>query len=410
MTATRGLRSQFDRHVSDRPMDAATLAVRLGHRRHRLSDAVSVVLIVVVLVSSFAIPAVHAQASTITSTGSTGLPGIPLATPVIIHPRLISAYAALLAAAMLSLLYLYRGRSFVVYWIGSWLLVAAGLGVVAAFVLRLDIGQRADRPRAAVHRIRSGIDALVGRVVPASSGPLGWATHYCDVCGSAVVSRRTLCGAAIDRHPHRHAGDGGLLAWSGVGYLHLAQQVRSAGALVMGVGLTLIACESYHRERDVALHRPGPWSALVRVHRDHHAVRRTRHAHPRLRGHDRRASPRQSSVLPVRTKKSATGDHRCADRLSQPPLLRLKWSGASWSAIAATGPRLSVVFIDVNHFKRLNDSLGHDRGDAVLWMIGNLLQRSGPPIGLCRSAGEATSSCCCLSCGESRRPEPRPPA
>jgi diguanylate cyclase (GGDEF)-like protein len=38
------------------------------------------------------------------------------------------------------------------------------------------------------------------------------------------------------------------------------------------------------------------------------------------------------------------------------------------------GTALSVVFIDVNHFKRLNDSLGHDRGDAVLWMIGNLLR------------------------------------
>src|SRR5262249_29380581 len=35
---------------------------------------------------------------------------------------------------------------------------------------------------------------------------------------------------------------------------------------------------------------------------------------------------------------------------------------------------LSVVFFDVNHFKRLNDTLGHDRGDAVLWMIGALLR------------------------------------
>ena len=38
------------------------------------------------------------------------------------------------------------------------------------------------------------------------------------------------------------------------------------------------------------------------------------------------------------------------------------------------GTPLSVVFIDVNHFKRLNDTLGHDRGDAVLWMIGDLLR------------------------------------
>ena len=59
------------------------------------------------------------------------LPGIPLAAPVIIQPRVMSSYAALLAAAMLSLLYLHRGRAFVVYWIGSWLLVSAALGLVA---------------------------------------------------------------------------------------------------------------------------------------------------------------------------------------------------------------------------------------------------------------------------------------
>jgi diguanylate cyclase (GGDEF)-like protein len=38
------------------------------------------------------------------------------------------------------------------------------------------------------------------------------------------------------------------------------------------------------------------------------------------------------------------------------------------------GTPMSVVFIDLNHFKRLNDTLGHDRGDAVLWIIGNLLK------------------------------------
>jgi diguanylate cyclase (GGDEF)-like protein len=36
---------------------------------------------------------------------------------------------------------------------------------------------------------------------------------------------------------------------------------------------------------------------------------------------------------------------------------------------------LSVVFVDVNHFKRLNDTLGHDVGDKVLKAIGELLRR-----------------------------------
>jgi diguanylate cyclase (GGDEF)-like protein len=36
---------------------------------------------------------------------------------------------------------------------------------------------------------------------------------------------------------------------------------------------------------------------------------------------------------------------------------------------------LSVVFVDVNHFKQLNDTFGHDTGDTVLKAIGKLLRR-----------------------------------
>jgi diguanylate cyclase (GGDEF)-like protein len=34
-----------------------------------------------------------------------------------------------------------------------------------------------------------------------------------------------------------------------------------------------------------------------------------------------------------------------------------------------------VVFVDVNHFKQLNDTLGHETGDEILKMLGALLRR-----------------------------------
>ena len=59
------------------------------------------------------------------------LRSIPGLGPVAIHPRVLSAYGALVTAGMLSLLYLYRGRSFIVYWMGAWIFAAAALGLAS---------------------------------------------------------------------------------------------------------------------------------------------------------------------------------------------------------------------------------------------------------------------------------------
>src|SRR5687768_7534282 len=68
------------------------------------------------------------------------LRSIPTPVPLTLRPRVFGGYGALVTAAMLTTLYLYRGRAFIVYWIGSWLFVGASLILLAQGYEDLRVG------------------------------------------------------------------------------------------------------------------------------------------------------------------------------------------------------------------------------------------------------------------------------
>jgi diguanylate cyclase (GGDEF)-like protein len=292
---------------------------------------------------------------------------------VTIHPRLISAYAALLAAAMLSLLYLYRGRGFVVYWIGSWLLVAAALGIVArsyadATLSHVLTGLALLFTVFAAGLMRLSVESFPEhsvrwdgrRLMAMSTAALWFLVAPFVVPLSTIVFSGTIATAA-------------LLTWSGWGYWQLARHARSTGAFVMGVGLAIIGASHFLATVTTLFVDLGAGQRLsgltvittlfvalgmhILVFED--MIEELQMTNRRLEGAN-------EEVRRLAITDALTGCHnrRFFDEVERRELERRRRYGTP----------LSVVFIDVNHFKRLNDTLGHDRGDAVLWMIGNLLK------------------------------------
>lgn len=88
-------------------------------------------LLLIMLVVMLPLATFAAQSAPAIPWAADALQSIPAQAATLIRPRVMAAYGALLAVATLGILYLHRRRAFIVYWIGSWLMLAGGLALLS---------------------------------------------------------------------------------------------------------------------------------------------------------------------------------------------------------------------------------------------------------------------------------------
>ena len=71
--------------------------------------------------------------------------------------------------------------------------------------------------------------------------------------------------------------------------------------------------------------------------------------------------------------------HRSADRPAEPPLARPPVRGRAGARRRAPRRAVSVVVLDLDRLKEINDTYGHEAGDRALRAVGNVAASHGPP-------------------------------
>ncbi|HKC56368.1 MAG TPA: GGDEF domain-containing protein [Vicinamibacterales bacterium] len=304
------------------------------------------------------------------------LGSIPAPQPVEIRPRLFVAYGALVAASTLGILYLYRGRPFVVYWIVSWSMLAASYTLNARGYADVRLGS-----------VMIGLSQLLtvwsaGLLLLSVDDFSKKSARRWNVplqLGAAAAVWFLAAPFALPLSAVLYTGPAAcavLLGWAGVRYAQLAKRTPIIGAFMMsaalgvmsllnvaGAALTyrLASATSYTNALLALSIVTSIFIALgmhLLVFEDMtDEIRRTNLALA--------TANEQIKQMAITDPLTGCYNRRFFDEIGRREMQRFR----------RYGKPLAVVFVDINRFKYLNDRLGHDTGDTVLRTLGSMLRR-----------------------------------
>ena len=294
--------------------------------------------------------------------------------PRAVNARLLAGVGACLITAFLLLIYAYRRRPYVLYWIAGWILMAVSMCLAAGRYdpLKLEyfvygISQFCT--------ITAAIAFVMGS--DAYDAPPRMPRWYAMALLLMFIwfSLAPIALGPTAVFASGHLLNAGALCAAGVGYFALAHRTRLVGAALVGSMLVLVAAANVWISLWVpmpddiaagralfvilALYLIAALSMQLMTFEDMtQALRRT----------NRRLESAQSELQQLVITDPLTGCHnrRFFDEVIGRELKR------HWRDRVP----LSLLFVDVDRFKSINDTLGHEAGDRVLREVADFITRN----------------------------------
>ena len=289
-----------------------------------------------------------------------------------VDPRTLGGIATLLVAAVLCLLYIYRRRTYIVCWVAGWIVTACSLLLAAhrfasekmgyaaygisqflAIVGALGFVLAADAYRARPRVVGSYALVLLPVFLWFSLAPLVLHTSAAFAPGHLLIA--------------------GALGAAAIGHLRVLRQTRLLGALV--VGMTFLVIAGSHLWVLFARHANQDISRLTYINVGLYLVAALgmqlmafEDMTYELRVTNTRLAAAQNELRQMVTTDALTG---CRNRRYFDDVI-----GREVQRHRRYHIPLSLVFVDIDRFKTINDTLGHDEGDRVLQRVAVFLLRN----------------------------------
>jgi diguanylate cyclase (GGDEF)-like protein len=320
------------------------------------------VLVAVVLVTvASAVPLVPVQAAAAQAVSQqVSLPELEMQ----VNPWRIAGQGALVVTGVLLMLFIYRRRLYILFWTAGWFLLSASMFLVGSEFLNPTAGVL----KYGVSQFLAILSALFF-VLSADAYPTrpkmrrGYALILVAILLWFALAPLALGSWAVFMPGHVLIA--GVLAAAGAGHLILLRQVRMLGAAVVGVALVLVALTHVAIVwRVESLADPGLTKALVftlvfyLIAALGMQLMTFEDMTWELRRTNRRLEAAQSKLRRMVITDPLTG---CRNRRFFDEII-----GRELQRHRRYGIPMSVLFVDVDRFKAINDTLGHDAGDRVL--------------------------------------------